>query len=814
MNYLQRKSTMYPKRFIQGMTKLLYHFIIAALLAGLLASAIPPGVVQAKIPTGYLNTARDMHTATLLPDGRVLVAGGFNSTSDCLSSAEVYDPAMGAWTTTDDLNTARHSHTATLLPDGRVLVAGGRGPNIGPGGTNILSSAEVYDPATGTWNATGGLNTARRNHTATLLSDGRVLVLGGRDNFTDINSAEVYDPSTGTWSATTDIPFTVRNHTATLLSDGRVLLVIDDRAEVYDPSTGSWSTTGTLNTARWNHTATLLPDGRVLVVGGRGPHSGPLSSAELYDPATGTWSTTADMPRPFENHTATLLPDGQVLVVGGWNDAGAGLSDIKLYDPTTGTWRIDGLLTACREDHTATLLPSGQVLVVGGYNRSLEHQLDSAEVYDPGTDTWTSGWFSLNTARYSHTATLLPSGKVLVAGGWDGSYLSSAELYTATSIWSATGSLSTARTSHTATLLPDGRVLVAGGLGSGDTYLSSAEVYDPATGVWSATGSLNTGRYFHTATLLPDGRVLVAGGRNWSYLSSAEIYDRGTGVWSATDSLNTAREGHTATLLPNGKVLVAGGYNFSSGYLDSVEEYNPSTDTWSATDSLGTARRSHTATLLPDGRVLVAGGYYYDGSIHNPTRTEVYDPATGPAWFPGPWSDGGELNTARRYHTATLLPNDRVLVAGGYNGSLLASVEFYSRGLGSLLDWRPILSTVTSPLDLGSQLVADGSSFRGLSEASGGNDHQNSATNYPLVQLHRVDNDQMLWLPVDPNTGFSSDTSFTSVPVTNFLPGHTRVTMFVNGIPSVSEIILIQTADKPAPGLEVYLPLILRNSAP
>ena len=357
---------------------------------------------------------------------------------------------------------------------------------------------------------------------------------------------------------------------------------------------------------------------------------------------------------------------------------GAGLVLVQPCSGASGVFNNTGSLATARGGHTETLLPNGKVLVAGGVASNLFTTVGSAELYDPASGTWTATG-SLGTARDLHTATLLPNGKVLVAGGDTGgpnaSNLASAELYDpASGTWTATGSLAIARSLHTATLLPNAKVLVAGGFNDSSGYLASAELYDPASGTWIATGGLATARGGHTDTLLPNGKVLVAGGENGSnsssFLASAELYDPASGTWSATGSLATARVAHTATLLPNGKVLVAGGINDSSGVLASAELYDPASGTWSATGSLATARDSHTATLLPNGKVLVAGGF--NDSLGSLASAELYDPASGT------WTATGSLTTVRRIHTATLLPNGQVLVAGGNDGSnALASAELY-----------------------------------------------------------------------------------------------------------------------------------------
>jgi hypothetical protein len=323
------------------------------------------------------------------------------------------------------------------------------------------------------------------------------------------------------------------------------------------------------------------------------------------------------------------------------------------------SWSYTGNLNTGRFGHTATLLPNGKVLVAGGNGG-----FNTAELYDPGTGTW-SNTGNLNTARYGHTATLLPNGKVLIVGGVDadGNTMNRAELYDpATGTWNSTGSLNTGRTWHTATLLPNGKVLVAGGEGANGIDLSSAELYDLVTETWNSTGNLNSDHFLHTATLLPNGKVLIAGGDylGGGYLSSAELYDPVAGTWSYTANLNnTPRFAHTATLLQSGKVLVAGGFKFCGLdgclSLDSAEVYDPAIGTWSSSGHLNTARYAQSATLLPNGKVLVAAGF-----VDSPTNSaELFDPAIGI------WNITANLNTARDSHTATLLPNGKVLVAAG-----------------------------------------------------------------------------------------------------------------------------------------------------
>jgi WD40 repeat protein len=328
-------------------------------------------------PALTMNAERAAHTATRLPDGKVLIAGGFREegTSEiAIASAELFDSATNTFIPTSDMNEPRNGHTATLLPNGLVLLVGGW--NL----TGRTATAELYDPQTGTFGYTGSLMAPRQGLTATLLQDGRVLVAGG-------DSAR---------------------NTSQLA------------AELYDPDTKTFTATGSLNDGRMAHTATILPNGNVLLVGGTSGNDNLLATAELYDPEAGQFTPASSANMVRYKHTAVLLQDGNVLILGGSNhqDWNGKYNSAEIYDVKTK--KFTEISTMNRERFkladAAVLLPNGNVLIGGG-NRQIE-------IFDAESQEFVLGDI-LDEDYYYSVLTPLNDGSVLITGGYDGNILPS-----------------------------------------------------------------------------------------------------------------------------------------------------------------------------------------------------------------------------------------------------------------------------------------------------------------------------------------------------------------------------------------------------
>lgn len=383
----------------------------------LLMAFYNPSPVSAQVwgPTGNMDTSRKNSTITRLQDGRFLIVGGILSSgtaedvsANFLSGAEIYDPGTCRFLPARNLTTGpRALHSATLLPDGKVLVVGGYG---GQRGSHGLDTAEIYDPSTGRFTETGSLNYGRSMHTATLVQRGKgeylVLIAGGYndDPKVDVRVSEIYVPRTGTFRTGASMPARRSGHRATMLQDGKKVLItggvdpvnVQNSALIYDSSDNSISVIANpMAVPRANHTSTLMPDGRVLLTGGSSSRGmGTYASvpatdtAELYDPGTRTFASLSErLSVARQHHSAVLLSDGKVLIAGGNNDPRRGfhwsfvndfrdkvqfLKSAEIYDPKNAVFIPADSMANGRSMFEMVVLEKGAVLASGGGHVSAE----------------------------------------------------------------------------------------------------------------------------------------------------------------------------------------------------------------------------------------------------------------------------------------------------------------------------------------------------------------------------------------------------------------------------------------------------------
>ncbi|MBI3758511.1 MAG: hypothetical protein HY269_02000 [Deltaproteobacteria bacterium] len=409
----------------------------------------------APTPTGDLVDSRFGATATVLPNGSVLIVGGVASENTYTASAEIYDQNTGAFTRTGSLSIGRAYHTAALLKDGRVLIAGGIGADGQP-----VSAAEIYDLASGKFSATGKMMMPRYDFTATALPNGKVLLAGGdtdTTSTTNLDTAELFDPATGTFGGG------------------------GNSTRFYDPSIEKFYYKSKMLAAHGRHTATLLKDGNVLIAGGGDAGGTAQPLAEVYDSATNKFVKAEQMNFARQEHRATLLSNGNVLITGGVDDHGQVLASAEIYNPTTRKFTLTTAafsgtgtnMSQGRYEHAADLLSNGQVMIAGGSSDS--HTSKSGELYDPSRGSFTCIGGSVGVAgascpeimaayRSYPVDTLLPNGEVLIAGGYN------FRLGPAHNIGAARSMM--------------------GGATVPFSVLWSAEIYNPAAGVFVSTVSI------------------------------------------------------------------------------------------------------------------------------------------------------------------------------------------------------------------------------------------------------------------------------------------------------------------------------------
>jgi hypothetical protein len=337
-------------------------------------SSLPASNAQGKvIPAASMHARRADHTATLLPGGRVLIAGGMVENGVFLDSAELFDPAKQTFVSAANMQSRRVGHSATLLPNGKVLIAGGLAGRVFEGGPGIVASTEIFDPATGRFSAGPSMTTPRSAHGAILLANKKVLFVGGVDgDERPLASAEIYDPATNRFTAVASMHTARVARGAVLLHDGRVLVTGGGNgrgpalssAEVFDPRTSSWISVGDMTSPREKHSAAVLADGRILITGGSADGDWhPVKSAEVFDPHTNKFTTVSEMEmaRFKFPDAAVTLQDGRVLVAGG-------ATDVEVYDASAGRFSRVGTISEPNYFASATRLADGRVLIAGGYN--------------------------------------------------------------------------------------------------------------------------------------------------------------------------------------------------------------------------------------------------------------------------------------------------------------------------------------------------------------------------------------------------------------------------------------------------------------
>jgi uncharacterized protein YjdB len=780
-------------------------------------------------PTGYLNNQRYAHSATLLNDGTVLLAGGGTATypittiqPDPTAFAELYTPSTGMFTVLNNSMTiTRAYHTATLLNDGTVLLAGGvTGSGNYPFPTN---SAEIYIPSTQSFvPANSGMNDSRAEHTATLLSNGMVLLVGGATDSTGsfppypigapVSSADLYDPSTRSFNFAANLAIARSQHTATLLNNGTVLIAggttdagglntngtVTSSTELYQPSSLAPATllsiavtpalppalapgtnqrfiaTGTFSDGSAQQLSSVVwsaTDSSGTNVAQISNEPGSRGTVLARNPGTATITATAGV---FNSQVTLTVSSLNSIIVTPVNPAiplgttqaftaAGSLADGSPQDLTalvtwssssTGVATINtaGLATSATQGSTtiaatfgttvgttsltvgppalvSIAVPGPNPVQVGG-----TAQLMAIGTYTDGSSRDLSqtltppSWSSNSPVAIIDPVTGLATGEVIgeaTISATVGTVFGSTPLYVTNVASPAASSMLTMRYGETATLLGDGRVLVTGGSGAyaSGSGLSSGEIYTPVTGgygTFAATASLPLGVFNHTATLLPSGSVLIAGGQldytTANATNQAEVYDPIAGTFAPAAGLTIPRQQHTATLLQSGLVLIAGGYSQNPGdAVNSAELYDPVAGTFTLTlGSLATPRYGHTATLLSDGRVLIVGGYSI--AFGEQSTAEIYDPATQM------FSAAGSLTAAAGFgSTATLLPNGKVLIAAGINGAGFAptpsnAAELYDPILGKFTQTGSLTTARyfhTATLEIGGKVLFVGGQVDG-----------------------------------------------------------------------------------------------------
>ncbi len=636
------------------------------------------------------------------------------------ASPSLWSPEQRNWhsISVTVISDSRSYHSATIATDGRVVFAGGvwtvdkRAPD-----PKVLSTTTTWYPQSGKWERGVSLLAPRFAHTATALQGGDVLLIGGASNSEGDQPRPPFLVTAERVSANSSrqvksASVARANHTATGLSDGRVLVVggqneagvpIAD-VEIYDVAKDAWTTASPLHVPRTDHTATPLPDGRVLVIGGRTVTGTSTGSVEIWDPVTGEWTDAPPLTQPRSRHTTALVKDGSLLVAGGRDLNDQGALTVELLGPRADRWQVSATLPSAMPEPYSVPLASGNVLLFGPTISSKSGY--SPYDIDSGPYVWLprgeSGARFAQRIRYQ--TTLLPDGRILVTGGNnDRVYSRAAQIYDpATGGWEDIESMQLGRTGHDSFVLPDGRVLVGGGWvtdpaeGQNSSDQSNterepvpSEIWDPRTGHWTLSARYSRNTFWTELGSLPDGRLFT----QYVYDMPREPYLAWMHRWRTTDAdtgsslrIERPRQGGAAAVLPSGRIVFAGGQN-ASGRSDVWE---PATGAWRSLRLFeGLPSTALRLFSLGDGRVIAVGAKAVERQDALPVWTE----ATG-AWTTLPLPT--ELD-ASQIQQASALSGDRILLLLSDRSLLWDATAQQWSTVQYDIDWSPGARIVSLP---------------------------------------------------------------------------------------------------------------------
>jgi N-acetylneuraminic acid mutarotase len=650
---------------------------------------------------GYIPSRRSDSAPIHYSANKIFFFGGLNQDTNQIDSSVVYDSSTNTWSKLADMPLPVIDHTATVLPDGKIVIFGGL--SGGGGSYNSSRKTQIYDPTTDTWMlGADGLN-ERYRHTATLLPDGRIFFIGGTiGSGWTVAGTEYYTPSTNSWAAGPPLQISDRKEHVTIALSDRLIVVAgrDDgnnplgSTEVYTYATGLWTAGGNLTTIREEPAVIKLAGDQVIIIGGS--PSGSTAKVEIYDAATNTWTTKTDLNVGRRNMAAILLSDGRVLIAAGTASNGAILKSLEIYSPLANTW------TTVSEELAVGRITGHLLFDVGGVIHVIfGTDGGSVEKYNVAANTWDHGLINPRVVRILGANVKLADGRVMAIAGFDGSsFLNSVDIYhPATNSWQTAASASQARLGARAVLLKDGRVLLVGGLdiNSGGALIGPTEIYDAVTDTWSVGPTLNVPAVDLEAVVLKDGRIMVYGGVD-SILSDdnprsrIEIFDPenpGLGWVLMTSTLNITFSYPQHHVLDENRVWILSGSDI--WYFDPIQDQVTILPSPNITPAIGAS------ILLPDGKILLSG------FSANQAGTRIFTPTP----TSGSWSNGPDMAIGRQKHSFNILPGNNALVTSGFDAATdhVLDVEFYDAAAGTFTT----LSSITGylPNDLTSNILLD-----------------------------------------------------------------------------------------------------------